>query len=77
MHANTTGDTTLKVGLPLEWKVGDKTGRNPGPGFINDLAIITPPGRKPILAVVYSRKSSDAVCRAEPLCASVPDPDDR
>jgi beta-lactamase class A len=61
MHDNTTGATTLKAGLPAEWTIGDKTGRNPGPGFINDLAIITPPGRKPILAVVYSRKSSDAV----------------
>ena len=64
MHANTTGATTLKAGLPPDWIVGDKTGRNPGPGFINDLAIITPPGRKPILAAVYSARSSDAVVAA-------------
>jgi beta-lactamase class A len=61
MGANTTGATTLKAGLPSNWVIGDKTGRNPGPGFINDLAIITPPGRKPILAVVYTAGSSDAV----------------
>jgi beta-lactamase class A len=61
MHANTTGATTLKAGLPPDWKVGDKTGRNPSEGFIADLAIITPPNRKPILAVVYTAKANDAV----------------
>lgn len=61
MHANTTGATTLKAGLPPDWKVGDKTGRNPAHGFIADLAIITPPNRKPILAVVYTAKANDAV----------------
>lgn len=61
MYANTTGATTLKAGLPPEWKVGDKTGRNPSEGFIADLAIITPPNRKPILAVVYTAKANDAV----------------
>jgi len=64
MHANTTGDTTLKAGLPLEWKVGDKTGRNPKYGFVADLAIITPPDRKPILAVCYVAKGNDAVVAA-------------
>ena len=61
MHANTTGATTLKAGLPPDWIVGDKTGRNPTPGFVADLAIITPPGRKPILAVVYTATANDAV----------------
>ena len=64
MHANTTGDTTLKAGLPLAWKVGDKTGRNPKYGYVADLAIITPPGRKPILAVCYIAKGNDAVVAA-------------
>jgi beta-lactamase class A len=61
MHANTTGATTLKAGLPPDWIVGDKTGRNPKVGFIADLAIITPPNRKPILAVVYTAKADDPV----------------
>ncbi len=61
MHANTTGATTLKAGLPADWRVGDKTGRNPAPGFVADLAIITPPNRKPVLAVVYTAKANDAV----------------
>ena len=61
MHANTTGATTLKAGLPPDWTVGDKTGRNPKEGFVADLAIITPPNRKPILAVVYTAKANDPV----------------
>ena len=64
MHANTTGDTTLKAGLPVDWKVGDKTGRNPKYGFVADLAIIAPPSRKPILAVCYVAKGNDAVVAA-------------
>jgi beta-lactamase class A len=61
MHANTTGATTLKAGLPSDWRVGDKTGRNPQFGFVADLAIITPPGREPILAVCYTARGNDAV----------------
>lgn len=61
MAANTTGGEMLRAGLPAGWHVGDKTGRNPDFGFTNDLAIITPPGRKPILAVCYSARSQPAV----------------
>jgi beta-lactamase class A len=61
LHANTTGGAMLKAGLPPGWAIGDKTGRNPGPGLVNDIAIITPPGRKPILAAVYTRHADDAV----------------
>jgi beta-lactamase class A len=60
MHTNTTGVAMLKAGLPAGWTIGDKTGRNPGPGLTNDIAIITPPGRKPILAAVYTRHADDA-----------------
>ncbi|MDB5733939.1 MAG: Beta-lactamase [Alphaproteobacteria bacterium] len=61
MHANTTGGTMLKAGLPPGWAIGDKTGRNPDPGLTNDIAIITPPARKPILAAVHTRHADDAV----------------
>jgi beta-lactamase class A len=49
---NKTGDTRLRAGLPVGWKVGDKTGTG-GHGSTNDVAIIWPPGRKPILVAVY------------------------
>jgi beta-lactamase class A len=63
MHANTTGMQMLRAGLPSDWRVGDKTGHwmsstNLDAAAVNDLAIITPPGRKPILAVALTRGGS-------------------
>jgi beta-lactamase class A len=59
MHANTTGADMLRAGLPKSWRVGDKTGHwmstDPGAMAVNDLAIITPPGRAPILTVAFTR----------------------
>ena len=59
MHENTTGGAMLRAGLPSGWKVGDKTGRangkDPRAYATNDLAIVTPPGRKPILIVCYTQ----------------------
>ncbi len=49
---NKTGDARLRAGLPPGWKVGDKTGTGER-GSANDIAIIWPPRRKPILVTVY------------------------
>jgi beta-lactamase class A len=51
LAANTTGAKRLRAGLPPDWRVGDKTGS--GNMTSNDIAIIRPPGRVPILATVY------------------------
>jgi beta-lactamase class A len=69
MQANTTGGAMLRAGLPAGWVVGDKTGRwngsDPHAFATNDLAIITPPSRKPILIVCYTQGgSTDADARA-------------
>jgi beta-lactamase class A len=63
MHANTTGAQMLRAGLPSDWRVGDKTGHwmsrtDLDAAAVNDLAILTPPGRAPILAVVLTRGGS-------------------
>ncbi|MFZ0869321.1 MAG: class A beta-lactamase [Rhodanobacter sp.] len=50
--ATTTGDAKLRAGLPTGWKVGDKTG-NDGHSVSNDIAIIWPPGSKPLLVTAY------------------------
>jgi beta-lactamase class A len=59
MHANTTGAAMLKAGLPPGWKIGDKTGRwnssDSHQGSTNDIAIVTPPGRAPILIACYTQ----------------------
>jgi beta-lactamase class A len=65
LAANTTGDGMLRAGLPGGWTVGDKTGRwQTGPGHdgaTNDIAIVTPPGRAPLLIVTYTAGGSQAV----------------
>jgi beta-lactamase class A len=49
---NKTGDKRLKAGVPPGWKIGDKTGSG-ARGTTNDLAILWPPQRGPILVGVY------------------------
>lgn len=62
LHENTTGGAALKAGLPADWRIGDKTGGSGKPALVfNDIGIITPPGRKPILVTAFSEKSSNAV----------------
>lgn len=52
MVASQTGLKRLRAGLPANWVVGDKTGTS-GRGQWNDVAIATPPGRKPIIIASY------------------------
>jgi beta-lactamase class A len=64
--ANTTGAAKIRAGIPPAWRIGDKTG-NGANGASNDLAIIWPPERAPILVAVYcmgSSASSDALNQA-------------
>ncbi|MEO7108573.1 MAG: class A beta-lactamase [Rhodoferax sp.] len=56
MVATTTGTERLRAGLPQDWRAGDKTGT----GSIakvhdkyNDLAIVWPPGRAPLVITAY------------------------
>lgn len=52
MLANRTGGKRLRAGLPPDWRVGDKTGAGEN-GSDNDVAILWPPRRKPILVAAY------------------------
>lgn len=55
--ANTTGDHKLRAGLPAGWRVGDKTGGGDH-GTSNDVAIVWPAARQPILIAVYLTESA-------------------
>jgi beta-lactamase class A len=57
LRANETGSTMIRVGVPVDWTIGDKTGRGAN-GATNDIAIIRPPNRAPILLTVYFVGSS-------------------
>ena len=49
---NQTGAARLRAGLPADWQVGDKTGSGEN-GTTNDIAIVWPPNRPPLLIAVY------------------------
>ena len=51
LMANKTGDDSLRAGLPPDWREGDKTGS--GNTANNDVAILWPPRRKPLLVTTY------------------------
>ena len=51
-----TGNDRLRAGLPKDWVVGDKTGTGSN-GAANDVAIVTPPNRAPILVTAYLSES--------------------
>jgi beta-lactamase class A len=57
LQGNTTGASMIRSGMPAIWKVGDKTGRC-GNGATNDVAILRPPNRAPILVAIYTIGSS-------------------
>jgi beta-lactamase class A len=54
---NKTGDTRLRAGLPSGWRVGDKTGSGER-GTTNDIGVIWPPKRAPVLVSIYLTGSS-------------------
>ncbi|GEL05982.1 class A beta-lactamase [Rummeliibacillus stabekisii] len=57
---NATGDTLIRAGVPKDWVVADKSGAG-GYGTRNDIAVVWPPDRKPIvIAILSSRNTKDA-----------------
>lgn len=55
-----TGLNRLRAGVPSGWKAGDKTGTGYGPGRptrVNDIAIIWPPKRAPLIVAAFSESA--------------------
>lgn len=65
-----TGTDKLRAGLPTEWKVGDKTGAGEH-GTSGDVAIVWPPGRKPLLISVYLTESTGTPAERNQALADV------
>ncbi|WP_410594908.1 class A beta-lactamase [Amycolatopsis sp. lyj-23] len=60
MRANTTGAALIRAGAPAGWAVADKTGTG-SYATRNDIAVVWPPGRAPIVVIVMSsRPGQDA-----------------
>lgn len=51
LKSSKTGDARLRAGLPSGWSIGDKTGTCSG--ATNDVAIIWPPERPPIIIAAF------------------------
>ena len=52
MAANTTGGQRLRAGVPSDWRVADKTGTG-RLGSTNDVGVLWPPRRAPLVVVAY------------------------
>lgn len=68
--ASPTGARRIRAGLPSGWSAGDKTGTGSN-GAVNDVAIIWPPGRGPLILTIYMSESRRPVAELEPVHAQV------
>jgi beta-lactamase class A len=57
MLRNTTGDATIRAGVDPTWSVADKTGTG-SYGVRNDIGVVYPSGRAPIVVVVMTSKGA-------------------
>ncbi|MDA1884884.1 class A beta-lactamase Bla1 [Bacillus cereus group sp. BY105LC] len=55
MKGNATGDKLIRAGVPTDWGVADKSGAG-SYGTRNDIAIVWPPNRAPIIIAILSSK---------------------
>ncbi|UED79215.1 class A beta-lactamase [Lysinibacillus sp. CD3-6] len=58
LMGNATGDTLIRKGAPEGWDVGDKSGAGYY-GTRNDIAIVWPPNKEPIVIAIMSRHDSE------------------
>lgn len=70
LKGNTTGGQSIRAGLPEGWVVGDKTGGGDY-GTTNDIAVIWPEDRAPLILVTYfTQPQQDAKGRKDILAAA-------
>jgi beta-lactamase class A len=70
LRGNTTGDTRIRAGVPVDWTVGDKTGTG-SYGTANDSAVLWPPQQKPIVLTIFTtRREKDAEARNDILASA-------
>jgi beta-lactamase class A len=67
---NTTGLAMIRAGVPKEWRVGDKTGRNET-GNSNDIAIIWRPDGRRVLLCIYVDVPGESAERRAKIIADV------
>ena len=70
MTSSRTGLNRLRKDLPAGWQGADKTGTGQR-GSTNDVAILWPPGRKPILVSAYLTETEAPIAAREAVLAEV------
>lgn len=70
LAGNQTGAKRLRAGLPPDWRVGDKTGTGDN-GSVNDIAILWPPGKAPLLVTAYTVESPASTAEHETALADI------
>lgn len=68
--ANKTGDKRLRAGVPKGWRIGDKTGTGNN-NATNDIGVIWPPGRAPLVVTAYYTESRASFPEREAVLAEV------
>lgn len=69
MKGNTTGDKQIRSVVPEGWIVADKTGGGNTYGIVNDIAVIWPPNRPPLILAIYTVQKSKHTIRKEEIVA--------
>ncbi|UUU24188.1 class A beta-lactamase [Streptomyces sp. DSM 40750] len=67
--ANTTNIQRFRAGLPADWTLADKTGGGSAYGVANDVGVVWPPDRPPLVLAVLSTKYDPAGPTDNPLVA--------
>jgi beta-lactamase class A len=69
LRGSTTGHALVRAGVPAGWVVGDKTGSG-GYGTRNDIAIVWPPQRAPLVVAILSTRDTKGAQPDDALIAS-------
>ncbi|OON80697.1 class A beta-lactamase [Streptomyces tsukubensis] len=67
--ANTTNTERFRKGLPADWVLADKTGGGEQYGVANDVGVVRPPGRAPLVLSILSTKYDPQGPTDNPLVA--------
>jgi len=72
-----TGDDLIRAGLPKSWRAGDKTGMGGANNALgdsstrNDVAILWPPNRPPVIVTAYLTESKVSAAARDAAIAGV------
>jgi len=59
LSENSINDELIEVGVPKDWKVVDKNGTGINYGTCNDIGVVFPPNRKPIVIAILTRRNEE------------------